>query len=57
MCKAKWEKHREVFNEELKNKVKETGEQLVGSKVFDDKTNKLDFRNLKGTDLKNNKRV
>ena len=57
MIKAKWEKNREVFNEELKNKVKETGEQLVGSKVFDDKTNKLDFRNLKGTDLKNNKRV
>ena len=30
---------------------------VSSNKVFDNQTKKIDFRNLKATDLKNNKRV
>ena len=58
MIKAKWEKIREESNNEKRNKENETGETIKEpTEVLDKETKTIDFRNLKATDLKNNKRV
>ena len=55
--KANWEKLREGHSNEERNKALETGDNMETLKTFDDKKKVIDFRNLKATDLKNNKRI
>ena len=58
VIKAKWEKFRESCKQEEQNKRLELDEpETTSKKVFDDEKNTIDFRNLKATDLKNNKRI
>ena len=64
MIKERWETLRESKNHEESNAAKEiaameSGKVVKesGGKVFDHNTKILDIRNLKATDLKNNKRV
>ena len=64
MIKERWETLRESKNHEESNAAKEiaameSGKVVKesGGKVFDHNTQILDIRNLKATDLKNNKRV
>ena len=55
--KANWEKLRKERSIEEKRKAIETGGNNKDLKTFDEKENVLDFRNLKATDMKRNKRI
>ena len=55
--KATWEKLSENRNNEEHFKELETGETKESLKVFDEDTKTVNFRNLKATDFKNNKRI
>ena len=55
--KANWEKLRAGRSNEEHHKALETGENKEALKVFDASKKVINFRNLKATDLKNNKRI
>ena len=55
--KATWEKLSENRNNEEHFKELETGETKESLKVCDEDTKTVNFRNLKATDFKNNKRI
>ena len=55
VIKANWQKTREQRNQEDINRKDENDD--TPTEASKDKTNVIDFRNLKATDLKNNKRI
>ena len=57
VTKANWEKLRKERKKEEDNIAIETGESKEDLKTFDESKKVIDFRNLKATDLKNNKRI
>ena len=57
VIKANWEKIREGRSNEENHIVVETGDKKDTLKTFDASKKAINFRNLKATDLKNNKRI
>ena len=55
VIKANWQKTREQRNQEDINRKDENDD--TPTEASKDETNVIDFRNLKATDLKNNKRI
>ena len=57
VIKAKWERIRVERSKEEHNKALESGEVIDIPKTYDESKKLVDFRNLKATDLKYNKRI